>query len=310
MKHKIFTLLIVTGIFLLQINRSSAQFFTVSGQITNNGGSPIGIAFAYSDTAGFPTIDSIYTDVNGNYMDTFLINFIDSCSISFTDCNSLIVDTTFIPSGFLNVTWTRNYCPTIQPQPVDVSFTTSYCTCDNTFYIETDTTGFANNIISWDFGDGTTSSLAFPTHAFTSNNIYNVCVTVSQQSSTTVLGHYCHKIGFDSSGNAVTRMETSGFNLKVILPGAFTVDETVPFNSIIIYPNPAGDNANLILYSDAEARYEIKIFSVIGQQVKSFSENAVKGYNNFHLDLQELSSGNYFMTTKSGERRITTVFVK
>ena len=51
----------------------------------------------------------------------------------------------------------------------------------------------------WDFGDGTTSTQAAPTHLYTIDSLFNVCMKVYVASGDSC--EYCHIIGKDNLGN-------------------------------------------------------------------------------------------------------------
>ena len=51
---------------------------------------------------------------------------------------------------------------------------------------------------AWDFGDGSTSSNAFPQHTYANYGTYNVCLTVSSANCTTI---YCDSVLIDTINN-------------------------------------------------------------------------------------------------------------
>lgn len=311
---KILPLLLL--LFCLE-HKVSAQFFTYSLTIQlSNTNTPVPITVIYPDSSGAGVVSdtSHSTDQNGNLSVLFQTFFpIDSCRCEFLNCTNVLNDTTFFPDTTnYQFTWNSDFCPTNPvPDTCNVSFETSYCTCDNTFYIETDTTELGNHFVIWNFGDGDTSTQIFPTHTYNQNALYDVCIQAFDSIGGTLICNFCRQIGFDSNGNPVTRSEgNSGFNLKVGLPGTAAHQSVLSSNSISVYPNPAGDFPFLYLFSDEEKYYDIRIFNTIGEEVKFFRRSAIEGSNTYPLDLSGLSSGNYFITVKFGERLITTVFAK
>lgn len=79
-------------------------------------------------------------------------------------------------------------------------YTTSYDTLLNNFNIDVDSTTKSQAIsYLWDFGDGVTSTLENPTHHYSTDGIYNVCLKAYSAFGDSCL--YCHEIGKDSLGN-------------------------------------------------------------------------------------------------------------
>jgi hypothetical protein len=79
-------------------------------------------------------------------------------------------------------------------------FTTSYDTTKNIFILVVDsaTAGFAGSYV-WNFGDGSASLDANPSHTYTNDTVYNVCLKI--HTNTNVYCSYCHEIGKDHLGN-------------------------------------------------------------------------------------------------------------
>ena len=297
--------ILVFALWVFASMQSNAQI--ISGKLQNNNGVLVPLAFYNAQYDSLFVLDT--TDINGYYSTRVFDLYSGNIRCEFYNCDTVLIDTTFSVK-ISNTIWSPDYCSVFIPPVCNVSFKSNYCTCNDTFYLELDTIGLGNNSLLWNFGDGSVSDITFPYHVFNSNNLYDVCFTIIDDSTQSELCSFCRQIGYDNNGNVVTRNESNGFILKVQLPGTKIIDESIPSNSITIYPNPTGDFANVILYSDEENLYDIKIFNLIGQEIKSFKENALIGYNTYHFNLTELVSGNYFITVKSGGKRLTTVFAK
>src|SRR6218665_63047 len=113
-------------------------------------------------------------------------------------------------------------------------YTTVYDTLLNTFNLNINpfTTTIATGY-HWDFGDGSTSALANPTHMYAVDSLYNVCLKIYTAAGDSC--EYCHMIGFDPSGNVI---RTPGFTLHVISPATVSVEDFPNENTINISPNP------------------------------------------------------------------------
>lgn len=83
--------------------------------------------------------------------------------------------------------------------PCNANFTFTTGNTDAYFTSSSAGTGLFH---SWNFGDGTTSNLENPSHIYTSNGLFNVCLTVSSNDSLNPCSDtICHDIWiFDSTG--------------------------------------------------------------------------------------------------------------
>lgn len=164
-------------------------------------------------------------------------------------------------------------------------YSTNYDSTSNTFLLNVDTntvstaTGFY-----WDFGDGATSSLDYPTHVYIQDSTYNVCLTKYSISGDSCA--YCHMIGKDSLGIII---RNSGFNLMVVHPIATNTSITKSVNEIQIYPNPS--KGIFILSANNTKQSTVEIYNSIGEIIFMSSENNLQ----FAIDLSKESSGIYYM---------------
>lgn len=150
---------------------------------------------------------------------TKIITIGDGCHASYT------IDSASSVNGNINVFNTSNYAKS-------GSTTVSY---------------------QWDFGDGTTSNLAHPTHTYATNGPYQACLTITTVDSinNTCTGYACHWLGLDSIGGLIFK-STGGFTLNVMDPNTVSIEESKVLD-VNIYPNPASDFVNVEgLREDAE----------------------------------------------------------
>ena len=71
-------------------------------------------------------------------------------------------------------------------------------------------------------------------------------------------------------------------------------------NNSILFPNPAKDNASVLINLKANTTVDLKIMNLIGGVVKTTSYSAVNGENELSLNLEGLSSGIYLVNIKVG----------
>lgn len=300
MKRKIKSVLILLSI--LAGLQSKAQ--NITGQLQNDSGVPVPILFLNIQDSSKFIIDT--TDSNGYYSTRVFDLATANIQCSFLNCDGNLIDTLFSIKT-TNTLWSPDYCsPVIPPPPCPVSFTSSFCNCDRSFYLQLDTTGLGTKTLQWSFDDGNSSTEIFPTHYYSSDAIYNVCVTVMD--SGFAICDFCHELGFDNSGHLVTREESSGFKIMTVKPGE--VPTVTPTVNLSLYPNPVSDKTQVILFSDEENNYELKIMNLVGQEIQSIHKKATIGYTRLDLDLSTLQSGAYLLFVQMGDKNYSKLFVK
>jgi hypothetical protein len=151
----------------------------------------------------------------------------------------------------------------------------------------------------WDFGDGTTSTLAAPSHTYSPPGAYVVCLTVSASAGTvTCTDTYC-----DSS--SVLRM-SSGFLMSHfnVIPQNITSIKQIESNlNINFYPNPINDELNIEVTSDKNFSLNYVLVDGLGRELfrgeinsnleKIKTSSLAKGFYNLSL----YNSDGYLMKT-------------
>ena len=80
---------------------------------------------------------------------------------------------------------------------------------------------------------------------------------------------------------------------------------------MLLYPNPASNEIYLPLNAVDYSICTIKVFDILGKQVLDTQiENVVKGFNLLIVDLNKLSTGEYFIKIDALDINRTLVFIK
>ena len=170
--------------------------------------------------------------------------------------------------------------------PCTAKYNTAYDTIKNEFTLNLDN---SNNGVSylWNFGDGTTSTSVTPTHTFTKDSTFNVClkVTTAVNKSCT----FCHVIGKDSLGKIY---RAAGFTLKVLDNRSTGISS---INSgeiqISIYPNPTIDISEIV-FSKYVSEVSLQVINSNGQTVINKDNFSGQRYS---IDLTDQSDGVYIV---------------
>ena len=140
--------------------------------------------------------------------------------------------------------------------------------------IQFNSSGSNASSYSWQFGDGNSSSISNPVHSYNSIGTFNVQLT-----------------GYNISGNCSNQ-------------DSFTVDITennlgindVLNNNLSIFPNPNEGIFEINFNHKTSKNSSIEILNNLGELIKSKKINA--GVKNIEINIQELSSGIYYIKFK------------
>lgn len=199
-----------------------------------------------------PTISStdnffVSRNVEGNGANTNL-SLVKQGNVWYNDLTSNLgpeYDIDFMIFPVVTKTVTSNF--TFSTTAADVSFT--------------NTSSGATSYL-WDFGDGTTSTVASPTHTYTENKSYQVSLTAYQKDTS------CH--------------ETLTKSVTITITGTGSIKEKANF----LLLNPV---INKLVFSEPTEGL-LEIFDITGNKVISF--NHLECNNNFKVD--DLKPGVYF----------------
>jgi PKD repeat protein len=251
-------------------NTPSAQYYwSINGNVMGNGQN-------YTHT---------YT--NGGWQHICL-TVVDSLSL----CYALHCDSVFIPG---NSPANTLYC--------HASFVMVEDSLQSNLYHAWNLSFGSNITYLWDFGDGTTSTLPYPTHEYSAPGIYTICLTIISDNN--CQSTYCFTL------DASQKLNTAIIN--VMAPGQFTSSRIhLSMNDWKLFPNPNNGQFSLAFDSPIAEKLTVKIINFIGQELYSTQLNVVSGQNQHSFNGTDLSSGLYFLTiTNSTSQKIyTTKFIK
>jgi uncharacterized repeat protein (TIGR03803 family) len=190
-----------------------------------------------------------------------LVDFNDTTSGK-NPSGSLISDGTFL-YGVTDLGGENDFGTIFKFTNCFAQYSTAYDSTLNTFSLFVDSVTAATAVsYKWDFGDGTTSTLAYPSHVYTVDSIYNVCMKIFTAAGDSCT--YCHIIGMDSLGNII---RTSGFILNVINPNLITsLSISSNLDNITIYPNPNNGIFNISISTPIK-NASIEVYSSLGALV-------------------------------------------
>lgn len=206
-----------------------------------------------------------------------------------------------------SVTVNVNSCPT--------STTTPPCQANSQFTVFADSVNTGNyfaynqstgtGVLSylWDFGDGTTSTQAYPFHQYATPGQYIICLTTTASSGSIT----CSDVSCDSS--SVQRISSAFFmsKLQVLPQGATAVQEQSVLKNLSVYPNPVENELTVEVELAKEEQLHYVITDALGKVV---AKNELNSYRTV-INTTALDRGMYFLSV-SGNNGVlkTTRIVK
>lgn len=171
---------------------------------------------------------------------------------------------------------------TVNPQPA-AAFTSSGTVPNITF---TNTSSGAASYL-WDFGDASLSTLQSPTHMYTTNGTYTVCL-----------------IATSAAGCADTMCSTVSINVGV--------EEVKPVSAVNLYPNPMTSEATLEFTLNEATDVAVIMTDLSGKVVAEVKASYGAGENSVKIDAASIPAGIYFtrMITANSAHTIKTIVIK
>ncbi len=180
--------------------------------------------------------------------------------------------------------------------------------------------GTGNYQFLWSFGDGTSSTEAFPTHVYTQDGPYVLCLTVNDNSGCT--NTYCDSISVDEDGmlegmivqghdphHTLQGERSEGFTINVLDPITMGVPEN-ELNALNTWPNPAQDRLEISLTSIKNGQVRTEVIDANGRRVVGTLHQLVNGQNRITLDVAALPAGMYLLRIGEGQQTVVRRFVK
>jgi len=203
---------------------------------------------------------------------------------------------------------TDSFSYTVQVNPQTPS--ANSCTANFLLFEDSASSGFyfawnfstgVNMTYLWDFGDGNTSTQAYPSHTYASTGMYTICLTVNADSNCT--DTFCDTL--------MAVVKSNGTTIQVLEPGqSVGVIEKDSFNDISIFPNPFGNEFTIQTESLKKQEIQISIYSIEGSLISKSLHNLEIGTNSIEMTQNDLTKGVYFIhisSLKTGERMVRKI---
>lgn len=138
----------------------------------------------------------------------------------------------------------------------------------------------------WDFGDGNTSTQAYPQHQYVGAGSYNLCVTVSFNGCVQT---FCDTIVVINKVNAP-------FTINVVDPNATAIDPASEMLGSHVWPNPSTGQVQIDFELTTVADVTLRLLDLRGKEVKKLATVTLDaGLRTIGLDASACAAGIYFV---------------
>ena len=152
------------------------------------------------------------------------------------------------------------------------------------------------NTYLWDFGDGTTSTSATPTHVYSGTGPYLLCLSIDDGVGCTDM--FCDSlISADSLNRSSGVIQLTVYDVPTFYSIITDIENTLEAQNVTIAPNPF--NETTIFTVNLNEPYCFELIDILGKKVKSKTEISAK---QFEISREGLENGIYFYkiyTTKN-----------
>ena len=279
----------------------------------------------YGTIDGCSFCDTLYVDEQGN---------VTSTPPSGADCLGVVNGTDLpgtpctVPGTILEGMWSAScVCEPNNPLPCQADFWVVQAMGSDSLPVPYElwvwnlsSGGSGNFQFLWNFGDGTTSTDAFPTHTYDGNGPYVLCLTIADNNNCT--DTHCDTVSINGDGiyeGMVVHHEdrNDGFTVNVQNPNANAVQDIVSDNSIAVWPNPATDELNVALVNGMKGTVTVMITDLDGRTVKTERMSLAGGRSQLRIATSGLNAGMYLLrilpaegTVSDGSMNLSQRFVK
>ena len=171
--------------------------------------------------------------------------------------------------------------------------------------------GTGNFQFTWSFGDGTSSTEAFPTHTYASGE-YELCLTILDNAGCT--DEFCDMVSVDGDGilNGLTggTGNRNAFTIRVMDPLTTGVIEEPVFTDLTTWPNPVDNELNITLNSQLRGTARVTITDLSGRMVMDGNRMVNNGLNRMSVPVTDLNAGLYLVRIGNGAHTVSSRFVK
>ena len=165
----------------------------------------------------------------------------------------------------------------------------------------------------WNFGDGSSSTAQFPTHTYSGNGPYLLCLTIDDGAGCT--STYCDSVSIDGNGLYTGMLgggsdRQNGFTVSIRAPQTTGLTEQSVADGIATWPNPVADELNIALTNALSGTADVTVLDLNGRVVMADRRMLANGRNQLLLQTSTLAPGLYTVRIGNADHSVSQRFVK
>lgn len=164
---------------------------------------------------------------------------------------------------------------------------------------------------TWDFGDGTTSTEAFPSHTYAEGE-WELCLTVMDNAGCS--DEFCHMVSVDGDGILNGLSGGTGnrntFTIRVMDPFTTGIAEEGVIVPLATWPNPVIDVLNIALNTPPLGTPRVSIIDLGGRTIMDATSISNVSSGRLAVPVGNLSDGLYIIRVSDNERTMSSRFAK
>lgn len=246
--------------------------FTNANPLTLNCGSSANLITTVSGVTSGAKTYAWSTGANGVNVSTQQINTPGTYRVTVTNtagCSASASISVQYPNVTNTVSFTNPAPPVCEDRPVTFTNTS---------------TGQNGWTAQWTFGDGNVGFTNNGTNTYSNPGVYTV------------------KLQMDSAGCSFVSNNVSLTVLAASNPACTTGFEDASFsNNVTLLPNPSNGNVNVTV-NGVEKNVSIRVYNVIGSEVKFYNISDVASAFNKSFDFSDLANGTYLVKVQSADK--------
>jgi PKD repeat protein len=163
-------------------------------------------------------------------------------------------------------------------------------------------TGAAPLTYLWSWGDGTSSTGAYPTHTYSGPGLYTICLTITDANGCT--SNTCNPY-------QLLRLSSSAPITINVINGLTGLQENEATAQVSVFPVPANDQVTAQFNLVKSADVSFRIFNTTGQMVQEVVAGTIEaGEQKLVIDTKSLTNGVYFLEAQIGNKSSYSKIVK
>lgn len=169
------------------------------------------------------------------------------------------------------------------------------------YFLISEVEGVAPINYVWSWGDGSTDTIAYPSHSYDTAGFYNICLFITDATGCTDSSCVGYELQKSEQMNTIITVDV----VDSIPDNSTGIANESVIQSFSIYPNPTSQNVFVGYSLSTAASVTIELYDVLGNKLREISNDFDKGQHSTTIDVQKFSGGVYYLKIRTDEQIIS-----